>query len=201
MALNLKKRFQEWRIKRRFKEQPSERILIYTDKAGNKYYTVKAHNLPTERGMVAWVYINDSKYGLTTERLTYALEQIKLAINTRPADIDKIAAIRNTLETATTLYCEKEILLNLALTYTFMNDEPDAVLDHWTEAKKKAWALDKEAESFFLSFAYQFTEKYSQLPKLNVPQYLEEVKPIINQLYSILNLKKTGQNLSKESTK
>lgn len=194
--MSLLKKFLAWRIKRQFREKPSERTLVRLDKFGNKYYVVKGHVLPSERATIAWIYLNDNKYNLSAERMENALEMMREAINKRPADLDKIAAIRNALESAIKLYCEKEVLLNLALHYTFMNDEPDSVSDSWIQAKKRNWEADKETESFFLTFAHTLTERYSQSQNLNVPEYLDQTKEIVKQIHSILTRKPTGLNSS-----
>ena len=182
-----KNKVSRWLLMRKIKkiaEPPTDKELVYTDKSGNRFYVLKnPANLPAERCLPAWVYTNDSEYGLTSARLRYGFAKQKEAINKPNPDLVTISQIIGAFEAADSLYCEPEILLNLASVYTTMNDERfDEFADYIQKEKRRAWDKDNEAKSFFLQFAYRFSKKYSEQPKLNVLDYLKKVKPVLDQI-------------------
>lgn len=188
------------KIKERFKkpviEKPKEGFkLIYTDSKGNKYYTLSnPANLHTSRALPAWVFSKDSEYTLSREKFRQAFQRINEAVNKK--DLASIAKVVGVMEAGMDLYAEPEILLNLATCYVFLNDETnDSYKDYIQEQKRELWKADKDAQSFFLQFAVQYTVNYSELQKLNVLDYLEKAKPVIDQInYHIQS--KTSQKKS-----
>ena len=187
-------------FKRKKKPNPSQMYEVYTDKQGNKWYALKnpAH-IDAERALSAWAYMEDSKYSLSRENRKAILDGINGGINRN--DLSTIAKLVGVMEAAEELYCHDEILLNLASVYCFLNDEikPKTgidgreyypLVDYVQEQKRKIWSEDKDAKSFFLQFAYQYTARYSEQPRLNVPEYLEKVKPVIENInFQIQKLK------------
>lgn len=194
---NLKHKF--LRKKFTLPEIPNEGTkLLYTDTKGNKFYALNnPANLHATRALPAWVFARDSEYGMTAERRRTAYEKINDCVNKK--DLATIAKVVGVMEAAEQLYCEPEILLNLATCYTFLNDEKnDSFKDHYQEQKRDLWKHDSDAKSFFLQWSLQYTSKYSASLNLNVLEYLEKVKPIIDQInYQIPKkpLKKQGASL------
>lgn len=164
--------------------------LIYTDNKWNKYYgLVNPANLHATRALSAWAYSKDSEFGMTTVKLRGMLDKINEAVNKK--DLASVAKITGVIEAAMELYAEPEILINLATCYVFLNDEKnDGYKDHIQTEKLALWKEDKEARSFFLQYAVQFTSKYSELQRLNVLDYLEKAKPVLDQINYHLRGKK-----------
>ncbi len=175
-----------WTIRqlRRQAEPPTDKKLIYTDKLGNKFYTLRnPANIPAERALTAWVYTNDSEYGITRERLKWALDKLKTAINNQQPDLVTISQVIGALEACDSLYAEPEVLLNLASVYTTMNGEQfEHYADYEQKAKRQAWDKDPEAKSFFLQFAHQYSKRFSERPESNLQDYLKEIKPVLDQV-------------------
>lgn len=172
-------------------EKPHEGFkLIYTDNKGNKYYSlVNPANLHATRALMAWTYSKDSEFGLTTKKLKGLLERINESVNKK--DIATIAKITGVMEAALDLYAEPEILINLATCYVFLNDEKnEGYKDFIQQQKLDLWKSDNDARSFFLQFAVQYTSKYSELQRLNVLDYLERAKPVLDQINYHLTGKK-----------
>lgn len=170
---------------------------IYTDSKGNKFYALNnPANLHATRALPAWVFARDSEYSMTKERRIAAYEKINECVNKK--DLASIAKIVGVMEAAEQLYCEPEILLNLATCYTFLNDEKnDSYKDFIQEQKRDIWNSDSEAKSFFLQWSLQYTAKYSASLKLNVQEYLGKVKPILDQINYQIPVK---QSQSKSSS-
>lgn len=172
-------------------EKPQDGFkLIYTDKQDNKYYCLNnPANLHATRALMAWTYSKDSEFGLTTKKLKGLLERINESVNKK--DIATIAKITGVMEAALDLYAEPEILINLATCYVFLNDEKnEGYKDFIQQEKLELWKSDNDARSFFLQFAVQFTLKYSELQRLNVLDYLERAKPVLDQINYHLTGKK-----------
>lgn len=162
--------------------------LAYTDASKNKWYALKnSARIPAERALQAWIYSEDSKFGLTREQLKALMAKANENLNRN--DLVSAAKIIGVVEAALELYCTEEILLNLASVYFFLNEESKPVknglgqdtfpvIDYFQEQKRKIWSEDLPCRSFFLQQSYQFTERYSQQAQLNVLEYLKEVKQI-----------------------
>lgn len=173
---------------------------IYKDKQGNKWYVLKnpAH-LSAERALAAWAYMEDSKYSLTRENLKTILENINQALNKQ--DISTTAKLIGVIESSLELYCNEEILINLASVYCFLNDEQNnGIVDYIQKEKRTLWESDKSARSFFLQYAYRYTARYSEQQQLNVRKYLDEVKPVLNDIRSRL-MKEQSQSKDSDSSK
>lgn len=164
--------------------------LIYTDKAGNKYYGLNnPANLHATRALMAWNYAKDSEHGMTKQRRKLAFDKINESVNKK--DLATIAKVVGVMEAADDLYAEPEILQNLATCYVFLNDEKnEGYKDHIQQEKIELWKSDHDARSFFLQYALQFTSKYSELQRLNVLDYLEKAKPVIDQINFLLPYRK-----------
>ncbi len=176
--------------------KPTPTKLVYTDKAGNKYFTFKEpSNIPATRALTAWVFTKDAEFCLTSERWRTLLDKMTEALNQKQPNIKEIGTLISLAESADELYCERETLLKLASVYVIMNDEdPESYETHWQEAKRKAWGKDTDAESFFLQLSYQYTPQYSAQQSLNVHKYLEEVRPVVEEIYHLTRSKRSGSS-------
>lgn len=173
-------------------EKPKDGFkLIYTDSLGNKWFTINNYaNLFATRSLMAWNYSKDSEYNLTEEQRLTAYEKMNEGVNKK--DIASIAKIVGVMEAAEKLYCAPVILLNLATCYVFLNDEAnDGYKDFIQDKKREIWESDIDCKAFFLQWSTQFTKRYSELQKLNVLDYLERAKPILDQINFLLPKKST----------
>lgn len=162
--------------------------LIHTDQKGNKWYALKnPARIPAERALQAWIYTEDSKFGLSREQHKALLAKVNENFN--KGDYASAAKIVGVMEAALDLYCTEEILLNLASVYFFLNDESKPIknslgqdtypiYDYIQEEKKKIWQEDLTCKSFFLQSSVQFIQRFSEQPQLNAPEYLEETKQV-----------------------
>ena len=168
--------------------------LIYTDKFKNKWYMkTNPANLHATRALAAWSFTKDSEFGITGKKLKRALDMIEEELNSEAAvDRVNIGNITGVLKAGLELYAEPEILLNLAKCYTFIGDEPEEFKDSWQEKKVNLWGNDDEARAFFLQYALQYTARYSESQKLNVPEYLEQSKAVRDKISSTLTSVKYG---------
>lgn len=175
-------------------EPPIAKELIRTDKFGNKFYKLKnPSNIPAERALHAWVFSDDIEYSLTRERLQWGMDKLKEAINRQQPDLVTISQVIGAFEAALSLYAEPEVLLNLASVYVTMNNETfDTYADYEQKLKREMWDKDPDSKSFFLQLAYQYSKKYSEQPKLNVPSYLKKIKPVLDQINLNLDPPKKG---------
>lgn len=169
------------------KKQPlSQFYEIYKDKSGNRWYALKnpAH-ISAERALAAWAYMEDSKYSLSKENLRLILDNMNTALN--KSDLATVAKLTGLIESCLEIYTHDAVLLNLASVYCFLNDEKnEGIVDYVVEQKRKIWRDDMEARSFFLQFAWQFTARYSEQQQLNVHDYLEKIRPLLNDINSRL---------------
>lgn len=156
--------------------------LLYTDSQGNKWYCItNTANIHASRALTAWAFSKDAEYGLTREKLSLGLEKINEAVNkNRLSDVAKVTGV---LEAALSLYAEPEIMLNLATCYTFLNNEQnDGFKDFIQEKKREIWNSDPDCRAFFLQWSVQFMQRFSESQSTNVLDYLERVKPVIDQI-------------------
>lgn len=172
-----------WQSKRPLtKPTPEGFKLIYTDSQGNKWYCINnSANIHATRALTAWAFSKDAEYGMTREKLSLACEKINEAVNKNK--ISDVAKVTGVIEAALSLYAEPEIMLNLATCYTFLNDEAnDGFKDFIQEKKRVIWQSDAECKAFFLQWSVQFMQRFSESQSTNVLDYLEKVKPVIDQI-------------------
>lgn len=155
---------------------------IYTDRQGNKWHTINnPANIHATRALTAWAFSRDAAFGMSREQLSIACDKLNDAVNKK--DIATIAKVVGVIEAGLTLYSTPEILLNLATCYTFLNDEKnEGYKDFIQDKKREIWNTDADCKSFFLQWSTRFIQKSSELQNTNVLDYLEKVKPIIDQI-------------------
>lgn len=156
--------------------------LLYTDRQSNKWYAINnAANIHATRALTAWSFSRDAEFGMTRERLSIACEKLNEAVNKK--DIATIAKVTGVIEAGLTLYATPEILLNLATCYTFLNDETnEGFKDFIQEKKRDIWSTDADCKSFFLQWSVTFIQRFSELQNTNVLDYLQNAKPILDQI-------------------
>lgn len=174
------------KIKQATEPQKDGFKFLYKDSLGNKWYTVSnAANIHASRSLMAWVFQKDMEFGINAEKRQVLYSKMNEAVN--KGDISTIAKLTGLLEAGETLYAEPTILLNLITCYTFLNDEKnDGYLEWVQEKKREIWSSDNDCKAFFLQFAVNFTEKFSQSQNKNVLDYLDKVRPLINQINHVL---------------
>lgn len=177
---------------KKIKPKHEDAALVYTDSQGNKWYTVSPSSLHATRALTAWVLTKDLDYGLTRDKLLNGFKKINELIN--KGNITDASKVLGVLEAAMDLYCEPEVLLNIATCYTFLNDEPEEYKEHIQKKKKDIFEKDYECKSFFLSYAISYTKKFSQSPPPNAQEYFQEVKPLIDQINYHLTQKPSTMN-------
>lgn len=159
-------------------ELPTNFVQVYTDKFGNKWYALKnPAKIAAERALTAWAYTEDSSYSINRKNLRTILDSINNAINSN--NLAEVAKLTGLVEMCLELYCHDEILLNLASVYTFLNDEKnEGAHDYILQKKREIWETDSNCKSFFLQWSWQYTARYSEQPRLNVPEYLAKVEQV-----------------------
>lgn len=181
--MKLKKAIQLWWYKRKIsklKPKREDATLVYTDAQGNKWYTVSPASMHATRALTAWVQTKDLDFGITREKLQRGLNKITDLLNeNKPSDASEIVGV---LKAALDIYAEPEVLLNIASCYTFLNDEPDEYKEHIQKNKKDIWEKDYECRSFFLQYAITYTDKHSKSQVKNAQEYLQGVKPVLDQI-------------------
>lgn len=162
---------------------------IYTDALGNKWYSIaNPANIHATRALTAWTYSRDAEYGLTKEQRLIGYSKMNEALNKK--DISSLAKILGVFEAAEDLYATPNILLNLATCYTFLNDEKnDSYKDFIQQKKRDIWDSDLVCKAFFLQWSVQFMQQRSQSQNVNVLEYLEQAKPVLDQIDFLLRKK------------
>jgi hypothetical protein len=99
----------------------------------------------------------------------------KMKENANKGDIVSLFGILAEIEFRLDFIGEEETLLELASTYFLIEGEPaDDLSEEWTNKKKKILKSDTAARDFFLSRAYLFTTKFSELSGKDFQKYLKE---------------------------
>lgn len=181
--MKLKDRISLWWNIRKLKHVKPKRedaALVYTDNQGNRWYTVSPASLHTTRSLTAWVLSEDAEYSLTRERLSSGLKKVNEYIN--KGNITDASKILGVIEASLVIYATPEILLNIATCYTFINDEPDEYSERFQKIKRDVWEKDFDCKSFFLQYALSYTKKHSESPPQNAQEYLQKIKPVMDQI-------------------
>ena len=90
-------------------------------------------------------------------------------------DIVSLFGILSEIEFRLDFVGEEQTLLELASVYFLIQGEPaDDLSEEWTNKKKNILKNDSDARSFFLSRAYLFTTKFSELSGKDFEKYLKE---------------------------
>lgn len=151
---------------------------IYTDAAGRDYYAFKnPMDMPMKRASECQAATIRAEYGITSERLDLALEEIAKANNAGNKNI--VGWWVTELKTDKMLCAEEETLFSLATTYVFDENESPASYSHAIANEKIArWKADDEAASFFLDFAWKRTKQYAAMSELDLDTYLRKTKEL-----------------------
>jgi len=146
--------------------------LIYTDKAGERYYDFKYVNqMSTERTLATVVAEEGFAWNITPADLAAKMDQIILNIRSNPSEVISIATdIRHRV----VRLCDYDNTLELAGIYFLCEQEhPGRYSAHWKTEKIARWKKDDDARSFFLTRCLEKLKPYAELSAQDLLNYLE----------------------------
>lgn len=145
---------------------------VYTDKAGNKYYSfVNPLQMTMERNVASSVANKEFLYNMTVEDLNKICDDIMIANNAR--DYNTVALKANEIKVRSQKLVEYETTLKLGAIYFLMNDEhPGRYNPLITNKKVETWKADDEARGFFLQLVWDTVKPYIELSSRDLLDYL-----------------------------
>lgn len=147
---------------------------IYTSEDGSKWFEFEnPMNTPAKRAIAAEVATRFADMNLTKPVFKKLIQRMKEEAN--KGDIVSLFGILSEIEFRLDFVGEEQTLLELASVYFLIEGEPaDDLSEEWTNKKKNILKNDSDARSFFLSRAYLFTTKFSELSGKDFEKYLKE---------------------------
>lgn len=131
-------------------KKPSNKLLKlgFTDKHGNNYYFCSAKDMPEHRIIAAQTALKLANMSLCDEYLTVFIKLIKESLKRN--EIGNIHALISDIEARKTLASEKNSMIDLAVCFFWINDQPFATKSEEHEAiLRRNINNDVELMSFF----------------------------------------------------
>lgn len=150
---------------------------IYTDKAGNDFYSFQNPlQMTAERILALEVIQKSNEYSIDTKTLIELMDLIIDNCNKgKPASA---AMVAGDVKIRAMKICDYELVMDFASIAFLINDErPDLLIPGEKEKKLKLWKEDAESRSFFLLKALQRLQLYNNLSPETLRNYLTELIP------------------------
>lgn len=168
--------------------------LVYTTSEGIEVY---AHTNPVNisplRGVAAETAKRFADMNLTKQTLRELLTAHRQAAMSN--DISKCFAIVNEIEMRNELLGEETSLLDLGFLYCYLRDEsPDRPNEYHTKLKREMCERDPDAKAFFLSMAWQLSQKLAKLQGHDLLSYLEQTREVIERVSHYSQAKKRSSS-------
>jgi len=185
-------------FKRKKEQKPAskhELREIYTSEDGSKWFEfLQPMNTPAKRAIAAEVATRFADMNVTKAILKELIQGMKGHAN--KGDIVSLFGILAEIEFRLDFIGEEETLLELASTYFLIEGEPaDDLSEEWTNKKKTILKNDTAARDFFLSRAYLFTTKFSELSGRDFQKYLKENRENAERINRFLSAFTSGDTL------
>jgi len=176
-------------LKRKQQKQQQRKISVkkvFTDKFGNSWYEyTNALQLPAKRAIAAEVATRFAEMNLTKSNLKLLINEMKKKAN--DGNIVELFSLLAEIEYRLDFVGEEQTLMELACCYYLIDGEDESEFqDLYREKKMEIFKTDEGAKDFFITGAFQYTIKYSDMSETVIHDYLRMNVPNAEKLNRIL---------------
>lgn len=138
------------------KKKPEGRKHLYTDKKGNRYFSVDFKKLHGSRRVAITAILEQMQRGIDNETLNMLLAEINSFA--KVGDFTKVVYTSANIMARSSNVASLNLLFQAALILVFAENEPDEYSKTAAEQKSKAWGIDEDARFFFMDFVLKELE-------------------------------------------
>jgi len=176
-------------FKRKQQQQQQRKISVkkvFTDKFGNSWYEyTNPLQLPAKRAIAAEVATRFAEMNLTKSNLKLLINEMKKKAN--DGNIVELFSLLAEIEYRLDFVGEEQTLMELACCYYLIDGEDESEFqDLYREKKMEIFKTDEGAKDFFITGAFQYTIKYSDMSETVIHDYLRMNVPNAEKLNRIL---------------
>lgn len=189
-----------WKLFKRKQPKQQQRKIsvkkVFTDNQGNDWYEyTNPLQLPAKRAIAAEVATRFADMNLTKDNLSLLINEMKRKAN--DGNIVELFSLLAEIEYRLNFIGEETTLMELACCYYLIDGEDESEFqDLYREKKMEIFKTDSEAKNFFITGAFQYTIKYSDMSETVIHDYLRMNVPNEAKLNHILQGLKSTSTLT-----